>query len=248
MKQRKFKFSLGMKIASILSCIALVSVGFASWWIIKPVEDKTVDGSFTVYSVSEKEVVISEPTFTGNANIIFGKLSGETENDWLYPNGVDDQNLSATFSFDLEVKENGGTKDDIKINSLVQTVTIELVPTDATNMKNAIDAGYIKDFKVTYAGNDYTYSTDTGKIVISIEAKDFNTTKQEFSGITVSFDWGSTFGNTNPYLYYNNLEYAEKIGSQEAHDHAFEHLGKLNTYLGNMSYNVTISATPKSVG
>ena len=63
-KTRKIKFTLGMKIASILCCVALVSVGFASWWIVNyPATTAVEAGSFTVYSVDTKNVKITDVTF-----------------------------------------------------------------------------------------------------------------------------------------------------------------------------------------
>ena len=67
MKQRKGKFTLGMKIASILSCIALVSVGFASWWIIRLPSPETKGGSFEVYSVDEKKINYTDVKFVTEA-------------------------------------------------------------------------------------------------------------------------------------------------------------------------------------
>ena len=51
--------SLGVKIASILTCLALTAVGFASWLILKPAEEKTASGSFTVYSVEDNNIEIT---------------------------------------------------------------------------------------------------------------------------------------------------------------------------------------------
>ena len=68
-KGRKIKFTLGMKIASILCCVALVSVGFAAWWIVEfPVAQSTTAGNFTVYSVTNKKIVIQNMKFLDDAN------------------------------------------------------------------------------------------------------------------------------------------------------------------------------------
>jgi hypothetical protein len=62
---KKMKFSLGMKIVSLLSCVALVSMGFASWWILKlPETDPYTNGSFTAYAVAEKNITIDNFVFT----------------------------------------------------------------------------------------------------------------------------------------------------------------------------------------
>ena len=71
MKQKKFKFSLGFKIATILSCLALVSTGFASWWIVSIRNDNNgrQEGSFTVYAVEEKEVEVTIDSWTNPSTI-----------------------------------------------------------------------------------------------------------------------------------------------------------------------------------
>ena len=68
-KARKIKFTLGMKIASILCCVALVSVGFASWWIVEfPQAQQFSAGSFEVYDVTTKRIAINNIKFLDDVN------------------------------------------------------------------------------------------------------------------------------------------------------------------------------------
>ena len=213
MKKTTKKLSLGMKIASILACLALVSVGFASWWIVQlpdPVEYN--EGSFTVYSVDTKNIKIENlefantPAGESSSTIIFGKTSGVTQK-WLLAEDIDDQNLTATFSFDVNLYDNY-KEDEVNdlgtgaINSYVDEITLDFLP---TGIDNAISNGYITAPKITYTygtnnTGTKTYSSGTTTLSIDMAGATSNTAHVT---VTIEFDWGATFGGQNPYEFYN---------------------------------------------
>ena len=144
-KGRKIKFTLGMKIASILCCVALVSVGFAAWWIVEfPQAKETTAGSFTVYDVTSKEIEITNVKFldddadatptavdfeTPDANIddakiIFGHpVETNTTANWF---GYDDskvqaEDLETILQFDVAIK-NADNEDPI--SKFIETIKI----------------------------------------------------------------------------------------------------------------------------
>ena len=231
MKQRKFKFSLGMKIASILSCIALVSVGFATWWIVQLPEPAPLEeGSFTVYTVDTKNIKIENLAFSdvtparnpvvSSSRIIFGKTSGVTEN-WLLARDIEEQNLTATITFDVNLYDN---YEEGKTNSLgtgaikdyVGNINLLFSPTATTNLDNAINDGYITAPKITYSygtGNtdSVDYNSGDTTLAISMEGATGNTVAVT---VTIVFGWGEAFDddgtadedatdNLNPYVFYN---------------------------------------------
>ena len=271
MKQRKFKFSLGMKIASILSCIALVSVGFASWWIVQyPTKSTTSQGSFEVYSVGTKKVEISDPVFnpTTDANIAFGKqLKDDDGNDvvvkWLIADEeVGVQNLDAQFTFNVSMKdvtdkEEGGTEEKLSsehLNKYLSEITFTLddivgsTGADSTALQAAITAGYITGPTVTYS-----YVKTGESTVLKSGSDDWTDQKIDFSidtsaascsqitvTVTITFAWGSTFGGTNPYVYYNGQTYSQTVAGNA--QTALKGLYDLN----GTKYKVEITAVPGS--
>lgn len=257
MKQRKHKFSLGIKIASILSCIALISVGFASWWIIKMPEAVTEDGSFTVYAVEEKNVEFKNVTLA-NSEIIFGKVA-DVDETWLWAMKEKDgtemanENLKSTLTFTVDLKD-GGTdlSESSTLNDMLSEVTLTVEPSAAAALEAAINANYIKNPTVTYkytpAGGTeqtgtvaYEENGEVDKIVAHI---DMSNAKVNTVTVTVeiAFEWGSAFNatidettqNWNPYVYYNNKTYDATAKTA---------LDTLNT-LSGATYDVTIAAVP----
>lgn len=254
MKQRKFKFSLGMKIASILSCIALVSVGFASWWIVKlPTETKVEDGSFVAYTVVDKEILVSKPVFTDSiSNIVFGKPTTQGTTRWLSYDDktVQTESLQATMSFTVSVKNDTTTP----LNTFVNKIAIEFDPQTTitqdeetidvfdTAIKNGSIAAPVIEYKVgdgewTSAG---TYSSD--KLAFEIDAPDTNTANVE---IRFTFKWGSDCGGENPYTYFNGKDAEGNLRTYEDHADTARSVLSDIAKLAGKKYFVTINCTAK---
>lgn len=217
--KKHFKFSLGMKIAAILSCLAIVSMGFASWWIVKTPEETTV-GDFTVYEADVKRIKFDvKDSSNGSApNIVFGKPSNPTSGGWLIPGAdVATEDLQATIVFDVYV----GDEDDsgvvtpdtsTTLDTLLSNITVNFAPnaTIAQALNNAIKNNYITapviDATYTWEGNatpvdtvteqTYAYdSTDLSKaggatLTIAAPAQ----TKITVT-LTITFGWGSAFNS-----------------------------------------------------
>lgn len=242
MKQRKFKFSLGMKIASILSCIALVSVGFASWWIVKPPQTKTASGSFEVYTVSTKNITISEPTFTdvtldkdgkdetvSSSKIIFGKKdfpANKTNYKWLLAGKeIYDENLTATMNFTVSVTDGDTNTGTSNVSDFLENVKLTLeVP---AKLKTAISNKYLANAKIAYTTTGGTAKSgevsidgtkDTVELLIDMTgANSADADNPVYSvGVTVTFTfaWGEKFHNENPYTYFNAQAYAENLATE----------------------------------
>ena len=272
MKQRKGKFTLGMKIASILSCLALVSVGFASWWIVQyPTETTTTQGNFDVYTVGTKKVEIGKPTFTpeADANIVFGKqLKDGSGKDvvptWLLADDVAEQNLDAQFTFIVSMKDvkDGDNGQPIEsastepLNKYLSEIkfTLDDVIGSATNavatpidIQGAVQKGYLKEPVLTYSYKntstsaelkaDTTHNWENGKFDFSIDTSAANCSSITVT-VTVKFDWGTAFNETNPYVYYNAQDY--DAGLATSAQTALKGLYALT----DATYKVTIEAVP----
>lgn len=242
------KFSLGMKIASLLSCVALVSMGFASWWIVQTPNEQFKEGDFTVYTVEEKHVTFSDFAITNSA-IVFGTPSDTTITKWLIPsNTVQPQVLQTELSFTTTV-----TETTPNLDVLLDSINIEFdMSSIMANFAAAITEGVLGTPVLTasYAlGNSTDYTDVTGitfdttdyKTVITVPAQANATMKIK---VGLQFVWAYTDGentNVNPYTYYNSQTYTTDLASAAATD--LTALSKLGT--GAKEFKFTISTTVK---
>ena len=142
-KNRKRKFALGMKIAALCSCLALASVGFASWLVVHEPEDQTVDGAVNVALTSSAELkeIKATPTLGADndsyaAKFVFGrpKKADAAPIKWLVPEDVEVEDLveeykltfkpqnlptnaKAVFAFDFD-----GIVDSVENNTALTTL------------------------------------------------------------------------------------------------------------------------------
>lgn len=171
---------------SILACLALIGVGFASW-IISADTSTNAKGNIIVDTVTDKSYVISAASWKdGNSKISFGAPKEMKEpNAWLTNNLAGEaENLTVTYQ--LKVTYSDSTPVEGLVNS--NKITATFGAPDDSNYKKAISDG----------------------LIIAPES----TTIKELSGgvyeITVTYKWGKHFANSadategvNPYTYYN---------------------------------------------
>ena len=253
MKQTKFKFSLGMKLVSILSCIALVSVGFASWWIVNyPAPKELSDGSFEVYSVDEKNIYFDSVSFGSgkdNALVIFGYPTGAEDNKGWFgystsgENAVQEEDLQAVLSFTLKIDDGDGA-----INDYVENVFVDFTPND-TDFAGLVD-NYISAPVITYSlngGVDWktgtTYSSNGTKL--TIPTTDMTSSSQVIQ-VRFEFGWGETFNddtqdgkNINPYDFYNKQTYSKSNATSAKA--TMTEIAKL----ADATYTVNLSTSPE---
>ena len=236
MKKRTKKLTLGVKIISILSCIALVSVGFASWWIVKtPDEPITKAGSFEVYAVEEKNVEITAAFADENdAKITFGKDTAYTPtNKWLSADDDTVENLGTTLNVTVSIDD-----EETNVGDVLQTVTVAL-KLDATTQAAVTAGTYITAPVVKYNGETATYDADSQSYKLDVDVSELEQNSVTMA-VTIDFGWGSAFGGVNPYKHYDQAYTAEL-----AQD-AFAKLNALSTSgLNNGAYTVSITATVK---
>lgn len=176
---------------SILACLALIGVGFASW-IISAEAKKEAAGNIIVDTVADKTYVVSGEWLENKSSIIFGAPAtmNNTESTWLTNNSTDKkENLTVTYRLTVKYGDNTpatGIKDKI--------ITTVSAPADP----------------------NYTAAVD-GKLIIAPT----NATVVEVPGgngtydITVTYQWGEHFGKVNPYTYYNLKNATDKLNGSE---------------------------------
>lgn len=175
---------------SILACLALIGVGFASW-IISANTSTKAEGSFIVDTVADKTYVVSGEWLENKSSIIFGApATMNAENPWL-TNNSEGKTENLTVTYQLTVTYGDGTK--------------------ATGIANKITA------LVTAPENANYTAAVNGKLIIAptnatvVEAPEGNGKYN----ITVTYQWGEHFGNVNPYTYYNAETATDKLSGTE---------------------------------
>lgn len=175
---------------SILACLALIGVGFASW-IISANTSTKAEGSFIVDTVADKTYVVSGEWLENKSSIIFGAPDTmNAENPWL-TNNSEGKTENLTVTYQLTVTYGDGKK--------------------ATGIANKITA------LVTAPENANYTAAVNGKLIIAptnatvVEAPEGNGKYN----ITVTYQWGEHFGNVNPYTYYNATTATDKLSGTE---------------------------------
>lgn len=215
---------------SILACLALIGVGFASW-IISADTSTNAEGNIIVDTVTDKSYVISEASWKdGNSKISFGAPKEMKEpNAWLTNNSAGEaENLTVTYK--LKVTYSDSTPVEGLVNS--NKITATFGAPDDSNYKKAISDG----------------------LIIAPES----TTIKELSGgvyeITVTYKWGKHFANSadategvNPYTYYNGngRKATDKIGetSTTYMEDAKTSLKTLEDIGAKVTFTLTINIT-----
>lgn len=163
---------------SILACLALIGVGFASW-IISANTSTKAEGSFIVDTVADKTYVVSGEWLENKSSIIFGApATMNAEKPWL-TNNSEGKTENLTVTYQLTVTYGDGTK--------------------ATGIANKITA------LVTAPENANYTAAVNGKLIIAPTNATVEETGEGTGvyNITVTYQWGEHFGKANPYTYYN---------------------------------------------
>lgn len=183
---------------SILACLALIGVGFASW-IISANTSTKAEGSFIVDTVADKTYVVSGEWLENKSSIIFGAPDTmNAQNPWLTNNSEGKtENLTVTYQLTVTY---GNEK---KATGIANKITALVTASENANYTAPENANY------TAAVN--------GKLIIAPT----NATVEEAPegngkyNITVTYQWGEHFGNVNPYTYYNAKTATDKLSGTE---------------------------------
>lgn len=184
---------------SILACLALIGVGFASW-IISADATKEAEGNIIVDTVTDKSYVISAASWKdGNSKISFGapKKADMTLTDaWLTNDSTGEaENLTVTYQLTVTYVDSTPATGLVTAGKIVATFGAP----DDTKYKKAI----------------------SDELIIAPENTIITETSAGVYEITVEYKWGKHFANSaadaegvNPYTYYNGngRKATDKIG------------------------------------
>ena len=237
------RFNLGIKIASILSAVAILSVGFASWLIVNiPQPEAQTIGSFTVHEVVDKSVSLAydwgnDDNATDDADdatINFGTVTADTTSNWFKPVDVGAEKLSAVVAVSItNYDQLASFKVELAVPAEYTSLGTTLVATPTVTCTSA-------------AGDALTGVTPEGTAVtvpVSAMTADGGSGNVCTIIVTVEFDWGSYFTQggevVNPYVFYNNQEYNAEL--------AADAIAKLDTAihdsLSGRGYDLTFTCT-----
>lgn len=215
------KSKLTISIASILSVLVLVGVGFAAWVIINPNVNKEVDSTITAETVTDKSYTL-DAQITGG-EIVFGAPETTIAGAWLTNPTKEDLKAELTLTlnykdwsvipneFSVTMKTKKGEAADTVFDSLRDGTDPDLTGTLAK--KN-----FIADPKITYGSTTTDVAMNGEAVKIAKTAfpnyneTETTTEKTVKLDITITFGWGTYFtventGVVNPYIFYNGKNY-----------------------------------------
>ena len=176
---------------SILACLALIGVGFASW-IISADTSATDQGSFIVDTVTDKSYKVEGTWLDNQSKITFGAPAtmNNTSDTWL-TNDSTDKKENLTVTYKLTVTYGNGSKAAGIANKITAVVTAP---------ENANYTAAVNGKLIIAPTNATVVETGEGTGVYNI---------------TVTYQWGEHFGKVNPYTYYNGKTATDKLSGTE---------------------------------
>lgn len=245
------KSKLTISIASILSVLVLVGVGFAAWVIINPNVGTHADGNIEVDTVTDHSYDIKaeflKTSDTANGTIVFGKKIPESYNRpiWLTNNNEKEEKLTATLTL---TAQNFKADSWTEISKKTLTVSMNSFKSDAADTGFAGlatgDKKYIKFPVITGTGITASKAdaAQWSDVTVQIPLDKFKYTKGETTAtyeLTITFSWGEYFTDkgsiVNPYVFYNNMDYSTDNAALANTD-----LTAIHDALNGVSYKVSI--------
>lgn len=241
------KKKLTITIASILSVIVIIGVGFAAWVITNPNVKDEANGTISVETVTDKSYTLTAEIAQNDKTIVFGKpANATTEGKWFtFDSLTKEEKLEATLTLTLNYNN---LADVGEITFKMETLK---GPDVDKTFESLVTGKYIVNPTISYKGNAETYTAITaeGKTVfngLTVPKDAFKETTaptesamgEATATIKITFGWGSVFGNTNPYTYFNgeSHSYDKDYATAKA---ALTELTKLN----GVNYKVTVTGT-----
>lgn len=245
------KKKLTITIASILSVIVIIGVGFAAWVITNPNVEDTADGSISVETVTDKSYSL---TAAIEGAISFGAPKtpdAEATKGWL-KNDAKTENLEATLTLTLDYKYWSVIPENLKLKIEAGTGLGEsFVKDPGKKFEGLVEASILKNPTISYDektnNTPVTVTMNDAEVEIprtafgSVDTTDSDTVKTATATIKITFGWGTAFGSENPenpYNYYNRRDYSTELAKE-----ANEKLTKLYNSLNGVSYKVTVTGT-----
>ncbi len=262
--KKKTKFSLGMKIVTLLTVITMASVGFAAWVITAPVTAQEKAGAIKVETVRSETISIAakfatfidgELTDTNEAQqIVYGVPNDYNPNDsdWLINDNAANFKENLVVYLHIHVINNSTIKDaniNLLLNAFVGDKTndktnVFVSAIDKTDANKFIAAPQFTlcdiDGRVNSTPKTFNVDDPAEPIIIGTVDKKVNEEDEENTAdfyVKIEFDWGKAVNNDNAFTYYNEFDY-----STDRESAATTYLNGLYETLNGLSYLLTIGA------
>ena len=180
------------------------SVGFAAWTIINNNASKN-DSTLHISAdatVNDESISITRSEWDSTKSVQFKPVK-EANKQYKYSWLGASEELTAeslTAIFEIDGKAPKGKMVNI-------TATFTETTNDATETYSSlVTKGIVAKLPTPHVGS--SGSSNTGNVVAS------QTTGEFKASVSVKFDWGTNFGNVNPYEHYNNLEYTPELATE----------------------------------
>lgn len=236
-----------------LALVSIVSIGFASWVITKPMEAQTAAGSITAeavkvdgYTLGVKWQGVAEGQ---NPVIHFGKPSPEntleTPDDvtaWLAADGESQEEaLTCTLRITVSNTANIASGLTLTLNTVIDEVLKEL-DDESTAFGKAVAADYIAMPTVKVGSNDAAAYNPVTKVAIAQGdfTADIEDPASGYCDVVITFAWGDLFGGINPLNHYNQANYTDEKANEA--QTALEAIRAIAD--SNSAYKVTVAPTP----
>lgn len=246
------KKKLTITIASILSVIVIIGVGFAAWVITNPKVEDTADGSISVETVTDKSYTLTAEI--AGKPISFGAPEtpdAEATKGWLV-NEAKAENLTATLTLTLNYKYWSVIPENLMLKIEAGTgLGKSFVKDIDKKFEGLVEASILKNPTISYdektTNTPVTVTMNGAEVEIpktafgSADTTDSDTAKTATATIKITFGWGTAFGSEkpeNPYNYYNKQDYSTELAKE-----ANEKLTKLYNALNGVGYKVTVTGT-----
>lgn len=183
---------------SVFASLAILSTGFAAWVISGgETNDKTTFGDVVIETVTDNRHKMTITPADGNGTnagkIVFGRPETQDNESsaWLKSDASDSvEKLSTFFKVTVTNAATANVDDIFTAHTLEETKGV---------YATAFGAGYVGKLPdVEFVAN----ASDTAGKATKFVA-DETTATSGVVYIKLKFSWGTHFGNTNPYTYYN---------------------------------------------
>lgn len=194
------KRTLGLIIAGVAAA-SMIGTGFAAW-VITGNAKAELTGNFAVDAVSDKGISLTaawDKDSDADVNTInfLGAPNANVENPWLT------YTSTATENLDLNINITADWAADAAATDYVATFKFEAV---GEGYQTAITNKYIVAPTLTIGS---TVVTMDGETTYGLGTLGFEDGVSKVA--VIAFDWGKTFGDTNPYSFYNDFKYDDKV-------------------------------------
>lgn len=165
------KSKLTISIASILSVLVLVGVGFAAWVIINPNVNKEAESTITAETVTDKSYTL-EAAFAADEKIVFGAPETTIAGAWLTNPTKEDLTAKLTLTlnykdwsvipneFSVTMKTKKGEANDTVFNSLRDG-------TDSALTGTLANKNFIANPTITYGSTTATVTMNGAAVKIA---------------------------------------------------------------------------------